>query len=138
VGMKAEAGVGAAGDGAGPGPGPGPSGPGAGEGSEASGLEAGEDADQLRPRGSGGAGHGRGGKPAGPGQAPLRTYLEYLAYLYRKLEPLSEQERFGISYRDFLQAPLQVCVPRPPRTVHPVQYSAEEMHFLQIKGRCSG
>eukprot|EP00850_Spirogloea_muscicola_P006972 SM000034S12726 [mRNA] locus=s34:430977:437706:+ [translate_table: standard] len=38
---------------------------------------------------------------------PLRPYLEYVAHLYRKLEPLSEQERFEMGYRDFLQAPLQ-------------------------------
>eukprot|EP00850_Spirogloea_muscicola_P017646 SM000154S01381 [mRNA] locus=s154:56254:62451:- [translate_table: standard] len=38
---------------------------------------------------------------------PLRPYLEYVAHLYRKLEPLLEQERFEMGYRDFLQAPLQ-------------------------------
>ncbi|GJP64343.1 hypothetical protein CLOP_g21349 [Closterium sp. NIES-67] len=38
---------------------------------------------------------------------PLRLYLEYIAHLYRKLDPLTEQERFEIGYRDFLQAPLQ-------------------------------
>lgn len=38
---------------------------------------------------------------------PLRPYLEYVSHLYRKLEPLTDQERFEIGYRDFLQAPLQ-------------------------------
>lgn len=38
---------------------------------------------------------------------PLRPYLEYIAHLYRRVEPPSEQERFEIGYRDFLQAPLQ-------------------------------
>ncbi|KAH7294838.1 hypothetical protein KP509_27G021300 [Ceratopteris richardii] len=38
---------------------------------------------------------------------PLKLYLEYLSHLYRKLPPISEQERFELGYRDFLQAPLQ-------------------------------
>ncbi len=38
---------------------------------------------------------------------PLRPYLEYIAHLYRRMEPPTEQERFEIGYRDFLQAPLQ-------------------------------
>eukprot|EP00246_Nothoceros_aenigmaticus_P003341 TRINITY_DN1443_c0_g1_i1.p1 TRINITY_DN1443_c0_g1~~TRINITY_DN1443_c0_g1_i1.p1 ORF type:complete len:394 (+),score=58.92 TRINITY_DN1443_c0_g1_i1:284-1465(+) len=38
---------------------------------------------------------------------PLRPYLEYVAHLYRRVEAPSEQERFEIGYRDFLQAPLQ-------------------------------
>lgn len=37
----------------------------------------------------------------------LKPYLEYIAYLYRRMDPLSEQERFEIGYRDFLQSPLQ-------------------------------
>ncbi|AQK60998.1 Protein arginine N-methyltransferase 1.5 [Zea mays] len=38
----------------------------------------------------------------------LTPYLEYIAYLYRKMDPLPEQERIEINYRDFLQSPLQV------------------------------
>ncbi|OMO61939.1 Protein arginine N-methyltransferase PRMT5 [Corchorus capsularis] len=38
---------------------------------------------------------------------PLRSYLEYVGYLYQRMEPLSEQERIELGYRDFLQAPLQ-------------------------------
>ncbi|GKV37749.1 hypothetical protein SLEP1_g45739 [Rubroshorea leprosula] len=38
---------------------------------------------------------------------PLRLYLDYVGYLYQKMEPLSEQERVELGYRDFLQAPLQ-------------------------------
>ncbi|KAK9097651.1 hypothetical protein Syun_024696 [Stephania yunnanensis] len=38
---------------------------------------------------------------------PLRPYLDYVGYLYQRMDPLSEQERFEIGYRDFLQAPLQ-------------------------------
>lgn len=38
---------------------------------------------------------------------PLRTYLDYVGYLYQRMEPLPEQERFEIGYRDFLQSPLQ-------------------------------
>ncbi|KAK9097627.1 hypothetical protein Sjap_023124 [Stephania japonica] len=38
---------------------------------------------------------------------PLRSYLDYIGYLYQRMDPLSEQERFEIGYRDFLQAPLQ-------------------------------
>ncbi|XP_024401652.1 protein arginine N-methyltransferase 5 isoform X2 [Physcomitrium patens] len=37
----------------------------------------------------------------------LRPYLEYISHLYRHMDPLTEQERFEIGYRDFLQAPLQ-------------------------------
>ncbi|AQK68359.1 Protein arginine N-methyltransferase 1.5 [Zea mays] len=37
----------------------------------------------------------------------LAPYLEYIAYLYQKMDPLPEQERFEINYRDFLQSPLQ-------------------------------
>ncbi|OAY67846.1 Protein arginine N-methyltransferase 5 [Ananas comosus] len=37
----------------------------------------------------------------------LRPYLDYVAYLYQKMDPLPEQERFEIGYRDFLQSPLQ-------------------------------
>ncbi|KAJ4958360.1 hypothetical protein NE237_025471 [Protea cynaroides] len=38
---------------------------------------------------------------------PLRSYLDYVGYLYQKMEPLPEQERFELGYRDFLQSPLQ-------------------------------
>lgn len=43
-----------------------------------------------------------------PGEShPLRPYWEYLCFLFRKLEVISEQEQVEGSYRDFLQAPLQ-------------------------------
>lgn len=38
---------------------------------------------------------------------PLRTYLDYVGYLYQKMDPLPEQERFELGYRDYLQSPLQ-------------------------------
>ncbi|KAF5456626.1 hypothetical protein F2P56_026091 [Juglans regia] len=38
---------------------------------------------------------------------PLRPYLDYIGYLYQKMDPLPEQERFELGYRDFLQSPLQ-------------------------------
>ncbi|PHT95895.1 Protein arginine N-methyltransferase 5 [Capsicum annuum] len=38
---------------------------------------------------------------------PLRSYLDYIAYLYQKMDPLPEQERFELGYRDYLQSPLQ-------------------------------
>ncbi|KAK3212958.1 hypothetical protein Dsin_017664 [Dipteronia sinensis] len=38
---------------------------------------------------------------------PLRPYLDYVAYLYQRMDPLPEQERFEHGYRDFLQSPLQ-------------------------------
>ncbi|CAM6114727.1 unnamed protein product [Calypogeia fissa] len=38
---------------------------------------------------------------------PLRPYWEYISHLYRKMDPATDQERFEIGYRDFLQAPLQ-------------------------------
>lgn len=38
---------------------------------------------------------------------PLRSYLDYIGYLYQRMDPLPEQERFELGYRDFLQAPLQ-------------------------------
>ncbi|XP_062117161.1 protein arginine N-methyltransferase 1.5 [Humulus lupulus] len=38
---------------------------------------------------------------------PLRSYLDYIGYLYQKLDPIPEQERFELGYRDFLQSPLQ-------------------------------
>ncbi|KAJ0593993.1 putative methyltransferase [Helianthus annuus] len=37
----------------------------------------------------------------------IRSYLDYVGYLYQKMEPLPEQERFELGYRDFLQSPLQ-------------------------------
>ncbi|KAI4378854.1 hypothetical protein MLD38_016278 [Melastoma candidum] len=37
----------------------------------------------------------------------LRPYLEYVGYLYQKMDPLPEQEQFELGYRDFLQSPLQ-------------------------------
>uniref|UniRef100_A0A0D9VC33 Protein arginine N-methyltransferase n=1 Tax=Leersia perrieri TaxID=77586 RepID=A0A0D9VC33_9ORYZ len=37
----------------------------------------------------------------------LGPYLEYIAYIYQRMDPLPEQERFEINYRDFLQSPLQ-------------------------------
>ncbi|KAF3446026.1 hypothetical protein FNV43_RR11204 [Rhamnella rubrinervis] len=42
----------------------------------------------------------------GPGH-PLRPYLDYVGYLYQRMDPLPEQERFELGYRDFLQSPLQ-------------------------------
>jgi protein arginine N-methyltransferase 5 len=38
---------------------------------------------------------------------PIRSYLDYVGYLYQKMDPLPEQERFELGYRDFLQSPLQ-------------------------------
>ncbi|KAF6139671.1 hypothetical protein GIB67_002476 [Kingdonia uniflora] len=38
---------------------------------------------------------------------PLRSYLDYIGHLYQRMDPLPEQERFELSYRDFLQSPLQ-------------------------------
>ncbi|KAJ4707623.1 Protein arginine N-methyltransferase [Melia azedarach] len=38
---------------------------------------------------------------------PLRPYLDYIAYLYQRMDPLHEQERFELGYRDYLQSPLQ-------------------------------
>ncbi|XP_065849543.1 protein arginine N-methyltransferase 1.5 [Euphorbia lathyris] len=38
---------------------------------------------------------------------PLRPYLDYIAYLFQRMDPLTEQQRFELGYRDFLQAPLQ-------------------------------
>ncbi|GKE36451.1 protein arginine N-methyltransferase 1.5 isoform X2, partial [Tanacetum coccineum] len=37
----------------------------------------------------------------------LKSYLNYVGYLYERMDPLSEQEQFEIGYRDFLQSPLQ-------------------------------
>ncbi|GAQ92994.1 Skb1 methyltransferase [Klebsormidium nitens] len=42
-----------------------------------------------------------------PTRHPLRLHLEYIAHLYQKIPPPSEQDRFEAGYRDFLQAPLQ-------------------------------
>ncbi|XP_074564500.1 protein arginine N-methyltransferase 5 [Curcuma longa] len=42
-----------------------------------------------------------------PAQHELKPYLDYVAYLYQRLDPLPEQERFELGYRDFLQSPLQ-------------------------------
>ncbi|KAK2973074.1 hypothetical protein RJ640_012324 [Escallonia rubra] len=44
---------------------------------------------------------------AGIQRHPLRSYLDYVGYLYQKMDPLPEQERFELAYRDFLQSPLQ-------------------------------
>uniref|UniRef100_A0A2N9ERZ7 Protein arginine N-methyltransferase n=1 Tax=Fagus sylvatica TaxID=28930 RepID=A0A2N9ERZ7_FAGSY len=38
---------------------------------------------------------------------PLKLYLDYIGYLYQRMDPLPEQERFELGYRDFLQSPLQ-------------------------------
>ncbi|KAL9275973.1 arginine N-methyltransferase 5-like protein [Drosera capensis] len=38
---------------------------------------------------------------------PLRSYLDYVGFLYQRMEPLPEQERFELVYRDHLQSPLQ-------------------------------
>ncbi|KMT17602.1 hypothetical protein BVRB_2g035540 [Beta vulgaris subsp. vulgaris] len=38
---------------------------------------------------------------------PLRSYLYYIGYIYQKMDPLPEQELYELSYRDFLQSPLQ-------------------------------
>lgn len=46
-------------------------------------------------------------REAAPVRNELKPYLEYVAYLYQRMDPLSEQERFELNYRDFLQAPLQ-------------------------------
>ncbi|KAL9259330.1 arginine N-methyltransferase 1.5-like protein [Drosera capensis] len=38
---------------------------------------------------------------------PLRSYLDYVGFLYQRMEPLPDQERFELGYRDYLQSPLQ-------------------------------
>lgn len=42
-----------------------------------------------------------------PPNSPARLFWEYLSYLFRRPEPLSEQEQLEMNYRDFLQVPLQ-------------------------------
>ena len=37
-----------------------------------------------------------GDAKAGVSGHPLRLYLEYLAHLYRRMEPLTEQEKFEV------------------------------------------
>eukprot|EP00899_Mesostigma_viride_P006648 jgi/Mesvir1/15985/Mv08291-RA.3 len=44
---------------------------------------------------------------AGPARHPLRPYLEYVSYLYRRAPPPTDQDIFEVGYRDYLQAPLQ-------------------------------
>ncbi|KAG0451442.1 hypothetical protein HPP92_026247 [Vanilla planifolia] len=44
---------------------------------------------------------------AAPIRHELKPYVDYVAFLYQRMDPLSEQERFEINYRDFLQSPLQ-------------------------------
>ena len=38
---------------------------------------------------------------------PLKVYWEYLSFLFRRLEPLTEVEAAEYEYRDYLQSPLQ-------------------------------
>ncbi|KAL6530813.1 Protein arginine N-methyltransferase 5 [Orobanche gracilis] len=38
---------------------------------------------------------------------PLKSYTDYVAFLYQKMDPLPQQERFEFGYRDYLQSPLQ-------------------------------
>lgn len=38
---------------------------------------------------------------------PLQPYLDHVSYLYQKIDPLPEQERFELDYRDYLQSPMQ-------------------------------
>ncbi|KAL9226935.1 hypothetical protein vseg_002691 [Gypsophila vaccaria] len=38
---------------------------------------------------------------------PLKLYLDYIGYLYQKMDPIPEQEQYELGYRDFLQSPLQ-------------------------------
>lgn len=38
---------------------------------------------------------------------PLRSYLDYVGFLYQRMDSLPQQERFELGYRDFLQSPLQ-------------------------------
>lgn len=38
-----------------------------------------------------------------PPNSPARLFWEYLSYLFRRPEPLSEQEQLEMNYRDFLQ-----------------------------------
>ncbi|KAF6160040.1 hypothetical protein GIB67_033124 [Kingdonia uniflora] len=45
---------------------------------------------------------------AGIAGQPLRSYLDYIGHLYQRMDPLPEQERFELSYRDFLQSPSQI------------------------------
>ncbi|WOL06508.1 protein arginine N-methyltransferase 5 [Canna indica] len=42
-----------------------------------------------------------------PSRHSLKPYLDYVAYIYQRMDPLPEQERFELGYRDFLQSPLQ-------------------------------
>ncbi|GAB4854081.1 Protein arginine N-methyltransferase 5 [Ancistrocladus abbreviatus] len=38
---------------------------------------------------------------------PLKFYLDYIGFLYQRMDPLPEQELYELGYRDFLQSPLQ-------------------------------
>ncbi|KAJ4826142.1 Protein arginine N-methyltransferase 1.5 [Turnera subulata] len=38
---------------------------------------------------------------------PLKSYLNYIGFLFQKMDPVPEQELFELGYRDFLQSPLQ-------------------------------
>ena len=42
-----------------------------------------------------------------PDSNPLKPYWEYLSFLFRRMEALSENEQAEFDYRDYLQSPLQ-------------------------------
>lgn len=63
---------------------------------------------------------------------PLRSYLDYIGYLYQKMDPLPEQERFEIGYRDFLQSPLQPLMDNLEAQTYET-FEKDTMKYLQYQ-----
>ncbi|XP_004501256.1 protein arginine N-methyltransferase 1.5-like [Cicer arietinum] len=63
---------------------------------------------------------------------PLRQYLEYVGHLYQKLDPLPDQERFELGYRDFLQSPLQPLMDNLEAQTYET-FEKDAMKYLQYQ-----
>jgi protein arginine N-methyltransferase 5 len=65
----------------------------------------------------------------------LSPYLEYTAYLYRRMDPLPEQERFEINYRDFLQSPLQPLMDNLEAQTYET-FEKDVVKYTQVSATC--
>ncbi|GJX77178.1 hypothetical protein Tco_0323989 [Tanacetum coccineum] len=72
----------------------------------------------------------------------LKSYLNYVGYLYERMDPLSEQEQFEIGYRVFLQSSWQGMMQRATMKSNVVNYvllisaygiEGKKKHLLLLK-----
>ncbi|KAJ4826141.1 Protein arginine N-methyltransferase 1.5 [Turnera subulata] len=62
---------------------------------------------------------------------PLKSYLDYIGFLFQKMDPLSEQELLKLGFRDCLRSPLQPLMDNLKAYTYE-NFEKDSMKYIQI------